>query len=136
MTTDKRRSPRHELGFKMVFDDGDSYNAASVVNISETGMLLQSPRPIPLGAVVRLEPTGVVDDALFDLEAMVVRCAPLDREDGFETYHGLLGIGAEFMNLSEEARVAIGRMIEELEVIRAKSRAARHDPLLDPPRLA
>ena len=114
----------------MVFDDGDSYNAASVVDISETGLFLQSARAVPLGAVVRLEPTGVVDDALFDLEAMVVRCAPLDQDGKYETYHGLLGIGAEFINLTDEARASIRKMIRVLEANKARTQKARRDPLL------
>lgn len=130
MVSDKRRSPRHNVGFRMVFDDGESYNAASVVNVSETGLFLESAKAVPLGAVVRLEPTDIVEDALFELEATVVRCSPLDLPGESETHHGLMGIGAEFINLSDEASAAIRRMIDALEAAEEKTRAAPLDPLL------
>lgn len=119
-----RRSERHALQFRIVYDDGNTYYVGVVDDISDTGMLLETPEMLPIGAVVRLEPVDPEEDALFELNARVVRhLAPDDlvRRVSADGGHGLVGLGLEFVDLDSEEQAAVHAMIRHLRARRPKS---------------
>ncbi|MCA9549103.1 MAG: PilZ domain-containing protein [Myxococcales bacterium] len=127
--SDLRRAERHQLQFQIVFDDGDSYNAGHVEDISATGMFLVSSKHLAPGTRVRLEPVETEEDALFEVVARVVRAEDLttrSERDGQE-YHGLIGLALEFETLDAAGQHEVRRMINVLE---ERAAAGVHDPFL------
>lgn len=126
-----RRSERHEVAFRLVFDDGETYYSAHVDDISEGGLFLQSPKPLPIGATIALAPVPEEEDPLFSVQARVVRCEDMDARteiDG-QAHFGLSGIAVEFIALDEDARRQVREMIETLE---AQARARIENGVYDP----
>lgn len=89
VTTPKAQKPRAErfsVGFRVVWDDGESYFASEVVNMSESGVFIETTMNVPLGSEVSIIP--LVDGAqLFEVRGKVVRELPatddLDMQPGF-----------------------------------------------------
>ncbi len=114
---ENRRAERHKVGFKMVFDDGDTYSAGYVRDISRTGLFLETASPLPVGSEVRLEPVDQ-NDALFEVAAKVIRVVESDEPMPDAETHmndGQVGMGLEFMELDGEAGEGIERMVNRLE---------------------
>jgi len=131
--SEHRRSERHHIEFRVIFDDGESYNAAHVDDISETGMYFHSSTAVPPGSILRFEPAESEEDALFEAAARVVRCEPL--ADNAHTSDleatGLSGIAVEFVSMTDAEREGIRKMIEHLESKkRQRSASGVRDPLL------
>ena len=127
--SEHRQSERHRLAFKVVFDDGDSYNVGVVEDISETGLYMHSSTTVDKDAVLRFEPTEEDEDALFALTGRVVRCDSLEART--EATHGMVGIAVEFLSIGEAEKASITEMIRLLESRRRRrSESGIHDPLL------
>lgn len=112
-----RKAIRHPLRFKLVYDDGGSYEVAHVVDVSDTGLCLESAFPMAQGAIIRFEPVDTAEDALFEVRARVTRCEALD--DGSDLH----AVAVEYIDLGERGTQAVDKMIEQLE-----RRAAIHGP--------
>ncbi len=114
---ENRRAERHKVRFKMVFDDGNTYSAGYVRDISRTGLFLETASPLPIGSEVRLEPVDA-QDALFEVGARVIRVVedlePIPEAETHEN-DGQVGMGLEFYDLDGEASDAIENMILTLE---------------------
>lgn len=126
-----RRAPRHKVRFKMVFDDGQTYSAGYVRDISRTGMFLVTASPIPVGSEVRLEP--VDQDALFEVAARVVRVVQNEEPIPDAETHpndGQVGMGLEFIDLDGEAGESIDQMVEQLETAQRRGTTGNLDPFL------
>lgn len=110
-----RRAERQVVRFKVVFDDGVSYSAGYVENVSATGLFLATAEPLPLGTVVRFEPADAKADALFEVEGRVVRCVELDP-DAVEPSEqdGAFGLGFELIAVDEAQQANILKMIDEI----------------------
>lgn len=112
-----RRAQRHRVRFKMVFDDGQTYSAGYVRDISRTGLFLETASPLPVGSEVRLEPVDA-QDALFEVAARVVRVVETDEpipEAETHVNDGQVGMGLEFLALDDEASEGIEQMVATLE---------------------
>ncbi len=70
---ERRRAPRYNVTFSMVCDDGDAFASAVVVNLSDSGALVQTENEYAEGDELSLVPVGEAGDILFDLPATVVR---------------------------------------------------------------
>jgi c-di-GMP-binding flagellar brake protein YcgR len=103
-----RRGERHRAHFRIVYDDGDTYSVALVRDISETGLGIECPNELAVGAVLRLEPADPDEDELFELEARVVRRAGTSSE-------GLHRYGLELADNRPRTRSAIEAMIARIE---------------------
>ena len=119
MGTEQRQSTRHPVRFKIVYDDGSTFNAGTVINISDGGVFLQTAIPLDKGTEIVLTP---VDDAgqTFEVRACVVRVIP------FEPGGPPAGMGLQFLGLTEAERDEVVR------VIRAMGQSAQRaaDPYL------
>ncbi|MCK6548554.1 PilZ domain-containing protein [Myxococcota bacterium] len=110
-----RRAERHVVRFKVVFDDGVSYSAGYVENVSTTGIFLETADPLPLGTVVRFVPADAKADALFEVEGRVVRCFELDPDSVQPSEQdGAYGIGFELIAVDEAQQSNILLMIDEI----------------------
>ena len=130
---ENRRAERHKVRFRMVFDDGNTYSAGYVRDISRTGMFLETANPLPVGSEVRLEPVDQ-NDALFEVSARVVRVVEDDEPIPDAETHandGQVGMGLEFVSLDGEAGDGIERMVTKLkEAQRRGAKAGSLDPFL------
>ena len=70
---ERRRAPRYNVTFSMVCDDGEAFASAVVVNLSDSGALVQTEKDYAEGDELSLVPLGEAGDILFDLPATVVR---------------------------------------------------------------
>lgn len=70
---ERRRAPRYNVTFSMVCDDGEAFGSAVVVNLSDSGALVQTENDYAEGDTLSLVPLGAAGDILFDLPATVVR---------------------------------------------------------------
>jgi hypothetical protein len=122
-----RTARRFPLRFKLIYDDGVSYSAGFVEDISETGMFVEGSDHPPPGTVVRLDVVDASAEALAGKRARVVHAARLDpfavdpREQD-----GAVGFGLEFLGLTDADRVQIRDLIERL----TDQRVACRDPYL------
>jgi hypothetical protein len=125
-----RSAERHALRFKLVYDDGESYNAGYVRDVSAGGLFVESSAPLPVGAVVTLESVEPIEDPLIGIQAAVVRVTPLDPYSSDPTLQdGAWGIGFELVDLTEAQRDAVGEMIKRFEERKANAHAT-YDPFL------
>jgi c-di-GMP-binding flagellar brake protein YcgR len=118
MERDKRRAERHKVRFKLVYDDGETFNAGTVRDVSETGLFLETALPLAKGTKVTLMP--VDSDEMFEASGKVVRIE--DYEGGNRG-----GMGIEFVDIAEGDRRAVVEVIRKLESNSAKGEV---DPYL------
>jgi hypothetical protein len=111
-----RKNPRHPIRLRIIFDDGEEYVAGFIDNASATGLMLESPKPLPLGREIRLEPVDAAEDAWFELRARVTRCYPIDPDDGIARWGAAFyAIGVELIDLTAEQELAIRKSLIAIE---------------------
>jgi uncharacterized protein (TIGR02266 family) len=124
----RRQAERHRVRFHLVYDDGSSFNAGTVRDVSEGGLFLETALPLPIGTEVRLTP--LLADAngtqLFEVRAKVARSIPYDPESGNEQPAGM---GLQFIGLSPDEQTQVVRMIKDLQAKLASFQGER-DPFL------
>ncbi|NJK89927.1 MAG: PilZ domain-containing protein [Myxococcales bacterium] len=76
----RTREPRHPFTFRLVYDDGESFSAATVRNLSATGLLLETPEPAAPGSEVTLYSVESAAQQLAGIRARVVRIVPEDPD--------------------------------------------------------
>ena len=67
------RKPRVPLKLQVIYDDGQSFMSGPVIDISETGLFIETVMPLPPGTLVRLTPLVSDAEAGLDFEGEVVR---------------------------------------------------------------
>jgi uncharacterized protein (TIGR02266 family) len=93
------RKPRVHLKLQIVFDDGTSFMSGPVVDISETGVFIETVMPLQPGARVRMIPLINDEQSMVELEGLVVRKADYDLDENFDR---IPGMGVRFVDLSDE----------------------------------
>lgn len=98
MTTDlvpeepRRRHPRAPVRFHVLFEDGESFDIATVENVSRGGLFVRTEQPLVPGTVVYLAPLGPADDLLEPVRARVAWSSATQPS----------GMGVEFLEPPEE----------------------------------
>jgi uncharacterized protein (TIGR02266 family) len=99
----------HRVGVSVtatVHAGGEAREVASSANLSESGILLRTPRPLPVGARVELELALSDGDPPLRLAAEVVRHAIPEQER-------LRGMGLRFVDLRDAQRQRLRRFVAE-----------------------
>jgi len=109
------RSTRYEMNFEVVFDDGETFMAGPVVNVSETGLYIETTMPPKAGTMVRITPLLPESAGLFEFEAEVVRKNELDLDEHFDR---IPGMGVRFVNMTDDEKDHLKALLEK-----AKTRA-------------
>jgi len=91
-----KRADRHTTEFKLVYDDGESFTAGRVRDVSETGLFLETAQPAPIGTVLTLFPVDPAASELDEIRAEVMRHIP-ENPDASE----LGGMGLRFVDADE-----------------------------------
>lgn len=103
--TEQRAAPRHEIRFELMFSDNGSPTAGWVRNLSRTGMLLETERPLPPGTVIIISSLELLGDSHIELPARVVRLEPLGG--------AAVGMGVSFENLDDHGAALLGQLLDE-----------------------
>ena len=104
--SERRRAPRHNVTFRLVCDDGEGFGSATVVNLSDSGALVQTSRDYTVGDELSLVPVGDAGEILFDVPATVVRI--VEDEAGVRRY------GLQFQELTPRRLRAMRRLCEAM----------------------
>lgn len=99
------RKPRVTIKLQIVYDDGQSFMSGPVLDLSETGVFIETVMPLSPGTRVRLTPLVTEDDtAVLEIEGEVVRKADYDLDNHFDRTPGM---GIRFINVADDQRAAI-----------------------------
>jgi uncharacterized protein (TIGR02266 family) len=104
------RSPRYTLKLQIVYDDGNAFMSGPVVDISESGVFLETVMPLDPGAEVRLTPLLPEDAGLFEILGVVVRKNEYDLDNHFDRTPGM---GVRFKDVSPESLAQLRRLFEK-----------------------
>jgi uncharacterized protein (TIGR02266 family) len=103
------RKPRVTLKLQIVYDDGQSFMSGPVLDMSESGVFIETVMPLSPGTMVRLTPLVPEDDAaVLELEGEVVRKADYDLDNHFDRTPGM---GIRFINVGAAQRAAIAALV-------------------------
>lgn len=121
VSEDSKRAERHPTEFKLIYDDGESFTAGRVRDLSETGLFLETAQPAPIGTVLTLFPVDAATQDIYEIRAEVVRHISENPDTS-----DLGGMGLRFVD-PDEVRAQIDALIETLEKMQA---SGTRDPLL------
>lgn len=98
---DEERAPRYRVhGLRVVYDTGDGYWSGEVVDVSESGVFVETTHELPAGARVTILPDSERDDDLpFEVTAEVVRLNVYDLDNHYDRTPG---IAFRWVDLSDE----------------------------------
>ena len=102
------RKPRVTLKLQIVYDDGQSFMSGPVLDLSESGVFIETVMPLPPGTLVRLTPLTSDTETTLDFEGEVVRKADYDLDNHFDR---IPGMGIRFVNVGEEERKTISKLV-------------------------
>ena len=106
------RKPRYtNLKFHVAYDDGEGFMTASVFNISETGVFLETAMPLAAGKRVQLTPLLSESAGLFELDGEIVRA----EEAGDELSGHPAGMAVHFVDMSEGLKTQLRALLAEAE---------------------
>jgi uncharacterized protein (TIGR02266 family) len=100
----QERSPRYALKLQIVYDDGNAFMSGAVVDISETGVFIETVMPLEPGTEVRLTPLTPEEAGLFEIRGVVVRKNEYDLDNHFDRTPGM---GIRFTDVTAEARAQL-----------------------------
>lgn len=92
MDETKARSPRYQVaGMNIIYDTGESFWAGPVVDVSESGLFIETHHELAIGTRVILVPDlPECDDALpFEIPAEVARVNEVDLDNHFDRTPGI-----------------------------------------------
>ena len=104
------RSPRFQVKLQIVYDDGNAFMSGPVVDISESGVFIETVMPLEPGTAVRLTPLLPEESGLFEIHGEVVRKNDYDLDNFFDRTPGM---GIRFTKITDEAREHLKRMGEK-----------------------
>ncbi|MEO1228807.1 MAG: PilZ domain-containing protein [Myxococcota bacterium] len=111
MGKDKRGFDRHEVRFKLVYDDGDSFNAGLVHDLSESGVFLETLTLLAVDTQVRLSSLDIDEAHAFEVDARVTRVVEESAADPAV----VPGMGLVFVDVDEHQQGRLRALISRLE---------------------
>ena len=98
-----------ECDVQIVYDDGNAFMSGPVVDISESGVFIETVMPLEPGTNVRLTPLLPEEVGLFEVGGVVVRKNDYDLDNHFDRTPGM---GVRFTEISPDALEAIRKLFE------------------------
>ena len=123
---ERRCAPRYNVTFRLICDDGLGFGNAVVINLSDSGALVESERAYAIGDVLSLVPVGTAGEILFDVPAKVIRI--VSTQDGAQRY------GLAFEELTPRRVRAMQRLCEAMPET-PEDLPGSETPIGGPPRL-
>jgi PilZ domain len=106
------RSPRYQLKLQIVYDDGNAFMSGPVVDMSETGVFIETVMPLEPGTEVRLTPLLPEEAGLFEILGVVVRKNEYDLDNHFDRTPGM---GIRFKEISQDAKTRMLSLFEKVK---------------------
>lgn len=104
------RSPRFQMKLQIVYDDGNAFMSGAVVDISESGVFIETVMPLEPGTEVRLIPLIPEEAGIFEIVGNVVRKLDYDLDNHFDRTPGM---GVRFKNITADARSHLKAVLEK-----------------------
>lgn len=101
------RSPRFSVKLQIVYDDGNAFMSGPVVDISDSGVFIETVMPLEPGTAVRMTPLLPEESGLFEIHGEVVRKNDYDLDNFFDRTPGM---GIRFTKISDDARAHLHKM--------------------------
>lgn len=110
------RAPRYRFGsLNFIYDTGESFWAAPVLDVSESGVFLETAHQLAVGTQVTLVPDVADNEKLpFELTAEVVRVNEFESEANFKRPPG---IAFRLLNLSQAQVLELRTFLEQRGVL-------------------
>ena len=109
MSDDNRRDRRLSAELKVDYRAGGSFVTDYSANVSRKGLFIRTSHPLAVGEKIRLRMQAPGGDAPFALDGIVKWvCSVRERGD-----HPA-GMGVEFVDLPEEAKQEIDRLVRQV----------------------
>lgn len=112
------RATRYPLRFPVAYDDGEGFMTGHVVDVSESGLFIETVMPLKEGTRVRITPLLPEKAGLFELEAEVVRATEYDPDVLMELPPGM---GVRFLSISDEERKNLTQLFAASDVAKKLS---------------
>lgn len=106
----QERSPRYSLKLQIVYDDGNAFMSGPVVDMSASGVFIETVMPLEPGTEVRLTPLLPEEAGLFEILGVVVRKHEYDLDNHFDRTPGM---GVRFKDITDDARAQLTRLLEK-----------------------
>ena len=102
----QRNAFRFNADFRVIFEDEEGYLTARVIDLSETGLFLETTMPLPEGRQVRI---SIVDNPQINFHEVK---ATVVRSDYYDPYNKVWvrpeGMAIRFHRLTHEQKMALG----------------------------
>ena len=109
----KARAPRYPIRFQIVYDDDQGFMTGPVVDISESGVFIETVMPLKPGVKVKLTPLLNDEVGLFEIGGEVVRKNDYDLDNHFDRTPGM---GIRFLNADDEQVEQLRQMFAAAQV--------------------
>ena len=105
------RAPRYHVnGLNMIYDTGDGFWSGNVIDVSETGLFIETHHELPADTVVTLMPdVGEEEQLPFEIKAKVVRTIEYDPDNFFDRTPGL---ALSLVEMSDEQKQKVGQFLQ------------------------
>lgn len=103
------RAIRYALRFPVAYDDGEGFMTGHVVDVSETGLFIETVMPLAAGTKVRITPLLPEKAGLFELEAEVMRTTEYDPDVMMELPPGM---GVRFTSITDEEKKNLALLLD------------------------
>lgn len=97
------------MKLQIVYDDGNAFMSGPVVDISASGVFIETVMPLEPGTKVRLTPLLPEESGLFEILGEVVRKNDYDLDNFFDRTPGM---GIRFTSITDEARAQLTKLFE------------------------
>ena len=106
------RKTRYTLSLQVAYDDGENYMSGPVIDISETGLFIETVMPLEPGRKVRITPLVDEQAGIFEFEGEVVRANDYNLDDHFDRVPGM---GVRFIEPDGEQIAQLKQLFNEVE---------------------
>lgn len=112
------RAIRYPLRFPVAYDDGEGFMTGHVIDVSESGLFIETVMPLKEGTRVRITPLLPEKAGLFELEAEVVRAKEYDPEVLMDLPAGM---GVRFISVTDEEKANLKQLFAASDVAKKLS---------------
>ena len=85
----QERKKRYGMELSVAYDDGQKFMTGPVVDISETGLFIETVMPLSPGARVKITPLIEDEAGIFEFDGEVVRKNEYDLDEHFDRVPGM-----------------------------------------------
>jgi uncharacterized protein (TIGR02266 family) len=110
--SDPKRAARFAISFEVAYDDGEGFMTGKVVDVSESGLFIETVMPLKPGSRISITPLLPEKAGLFEVEGEVMRGREYDPDTLQEQPPGF---GVRFVDITDEERENLKKLIQDAE---------------------